>query len=90
MAVRKRTTIRIETHQFWLVREREVLPRLWCADCGAEVHQLDATQAAVLAGLTLRALCRLVEAGLLHATDAPDGALLVCLNTLLNYTPTGD
>ena len=88
MPTRKRITIRIETHQFWRVSDREVLPHLWCAGCGAQVCQLDAQQAAALAGLTVRALCRLVEAGLLHATDAPDGALLVCLNTLLRRTPT--
>lgn len=42
-------------------------------------------QSGVLAGLGLRAISRLIEAGELHATESPTGTSLVCANSLASY-----
>lgn len=90
MATRRTTRVFIETHECWVVRRPEQLRRAWCAGCGEEAVQLAAEQAARAAGTTLRALCRLVEAGLLHSTETADGSLLVCVNSLMEQTSKGD
>jgi pyruvate/2-oxoacid:ferredoxin oxidoreductase beta subunit len=90
VATRRTTRVFIETHECWVVRRPEQLRRAWCAGCGEEAVQLAAEQAARAAGTTLRALCRLVEAGLLHSTETADGSLLVCVNSLMEQTSKGD
>ncbi|PYS75743.1 MAG: hypothetical protein DMF66_18575 [Acidobacteria bacterium] len=90
VAKRRTTRVFIETHEFWLVRRPEQLRRAWCAGCDGEVGHLAAEQAARAVGITLRALCRMVEAGALHSTETPDGSLLVCVNSLMEQTSKGD
>lgn len=90
MATRRTTRVFIETHECWVVRRPEQLRRAWCAGCGEEVEQLAAEQAARAAGMTLRVLCRMVEAGTLHSTETTDGSLLVCVNNLMEQTSKGD
>jgi hypothetical protein len=90
VATKRRTRITIETHQLWVVRAAEALPRRWCAGCHAQVEHIAAEQAARLAGRGLRALCREIEAGLLHAIETQAGALLVCVPSLLNHTSRGE
>ena len=90
MATRRTTRVFIETHERWVVRRPDGLRRAWCAGCGAQAGQLAAEEAARAAGLTLRALCRMIEDGRLHSTETPDGALLVCVNSLTEQTSKGD
>lgn len=90
MATKRTTRVYIETHERWVVRRPDGLRRAWCAGCGGEVVQFAAEPAARAAGLTLRALCRMVEDGRLHSTETPDGALLVCVNSLREQTSKGD
>jgi hypothetical protein len=90
VATRRTTRVFIETHEFWVVRRPELLTRAWCAGCGEEAGHLAAEHAARASGTTLRALCRLVEAGRLHSTETADGSLLVCVNSLMEQTSKGD
>lgn len=90
MAKRRTTRVFIETHECWVVRRPEQVRRAWCAGCRAEAEHLAAEQAARAAGLSLRALCRMVEAGQLHSNETTDGSLLVCVNSLLEQTSKGD
>jgi hypothetical protein len=87
---RRTTRVFIEKHEFWVVRHAEPPCRAPCSACGVEAEHLAAERAARAAGLTLRALCRMVEAGLLHSTETPDGSLLVCVNSLMEQTSKGD
>jgi hypothetical protein len=77
---KRRTEITVETDQVLFLRRRSF--RLaWCAACAGQVHLVTAEEAAILAGLNLRAIFRRVEADQLHYTETPDGQLLICLNS---------
>jgi hypothetical protein len=45
-------------------------------------------EAAAFAGLSQRAIFRLIESSQLHFTETPDGALLICVNSLLEKPKT--
>ncbi|NOT60907.1 MAG: hypothetical protein HOP19_11875 [Acidobacteria bacterium] len=79
---RQRTAITVETHKVTIIRHRNMV-RAWCDGCEAECDWLDAEQAAVWSGQTTRAVCRQVEAGVLHFRETGDGRLLICLASLL-------
>ena len=82
----KRTEITFETERLVISRRRA--PRAgWCEACGREVVWLPAQDAAEGAGLSLRALCRLVEARLLHFAETDGGALLICSDSLKGRPP---
>lgn len=86
MKTKKTTVIAHETHEELTVRlyrraqPHQVSDR--CAVCGPGVPLLTPEEAAPLAGLSVRALYRLVEAGLIHFKETPDGLLLVCPGNL--------
>jgi len=79
---RKRSAITIETHEVWVIRKPRQ-PRLsFCSKCGTAAQMLEPAEAARLARVSLRALFRWVEEGRVHFTEAPDGGLFICLNSL--------
>ena len=82
MNTKQRTAITVETHKVTVIRGRKA-SRAWCDGCEAESEWLDPDQAAVLSGQTTRAVCRQVEAGVLHFRETRDGRLLICLASLL-------
>ena len=79
---KQRTAITVETHKVTVIRGRKA-SRAWCNGCEAESEWLDPEQAAVLSGQSTRAVCRQVEAGVLHFRETRDGRLLLCLASLL-------
>lgn len=87
----RRKKITVETERLWVVaRGGGRRAEGWCGACRARVPMLGAEEAAALSGLGQRAIFRLVEVGRLHFTEDPAGALLVCLNSLLNETRAGN
>jgi hypothetical protein len=40
-------------------------------------------QAAIIAGVSWREIAHRIEAGQLHFSEAPDGLLMICINSLL-------
>lgn len=54
----------------------------WCPSCGAEVEMITAFEAAGLAGVSSYTIYRWAEEGRIHSDATPEGALLVCLNSL--------
>jgi len=46
--------------------------------------------AASITGLPVRALFRLLEAGLIHYREADDGTVLVCVDSLMRRAPLPD
>jgi hypothetical protein len=87
--VKKRTVTTIETHQIVAVRRRGRAPLLPCPACLGEVEVVSLEEAALLAGVSLRDICRRVGAGHLHLVETSDGGL-VCTNSLLNKASLGD
>ena len=78
---RKRTEITIETERVLVVSRSNKLIT-WCGGCGAHVEMLTADEAALLAGVSTRAIFRWAEAGQIHFAETPEGLLLVCPNAL--------
>jgi hypothetical protein len=78
VAGRKRTEITIETQVILTIR-RNGCARLWCQECGCEV---DVVQAQVLGGMAQPTLGEGSETNKTNCLEAPDGTLLVCLESL--------
>lgn len=83
--MKRRTEIKIEIERSLLVKrpgqpEREMFA--WCAQCAAQTPMLRPEEAAAAAQVSPRTIYRWIEAGKLHFTEAPDGLLFVCLNSL--------
>jgi hypothetical protein len=79
----KRTKVTVESHQLLVVR-RGGAPFIedWCSLCGKQVQMITAAEAALMAGVSLRTICRRVEGGKLHFNETGDGLLFICLNSL--------
>jgi len=80
--MKKRTETIIETHQVQIVRRRKRGTEVWCEACAAAVSMLAPESAAELAGVSQRTIYRRVEAGELHFVETPEGALLICSNSI--------
>lgn len=80
-----RRKITIETERL-LVISRKKGAEAWCERCKAPRKMLEPRDAAAISGLSARAVFRRVESGQLHFTETPDGALLICLDSLLEQT----
>ena len=79
--MKRRREIIIETHVVQVVHGRTP-HSAWCHACAATTGMITPEAAAVLARVTARTIYRWVETGALHFTDAPGGALLICLTSL--------
>jgi hypothetical protein len=77
---KKRVEITVETERTLIVRQSGGGERGWCAECAA-FTLVAPPEAAAAAGVSVREVCRRVEAGRLHFAETPDGLLLVCLNS---------
>jgi len=81
---RKRTEIAIEFEEMIQIvaRERDV-SSAWCAACDRLVTMVTPQQAAAIARVSVRAINRQVEEGGIHFLETPEGALFVCVNSLM-------
>ena len=79
----KRIETIVETHEVWVIRRRRGRTTAFCAECPDQPEMLTAGEAASLCGHSLRAVFRLVEAGLIHFRELPGGELFVCPATLI-------
>ena len=82
MIKKRKTEITIEAHEVWLVRSWRRGAPTRCAECPDRPEMLTPEEAARLAGLTSRAIYRLVESDQIHSTETEHGALFVCLAPL--------
>jgi hypothetical protein len=83
----RRTKITIETHHLLVVGRRTGVPAGWCRGCDDLVEMISPDEAAKLAGLSSRAMYRLVEAESIHFTETHDGSPLICLKSLHRSIP---
>jgi hypothetical protein len=80
----RRTEKTVEIHEFYAIRTTSgALPAL-CADCSqGDAVMLTPEQAAALAQVPTRMIYRLVETGSIHYSEAPGGAIIVCVRSLV-------
>ena len=87
--MKKRTVTTIETHQVVVVRRPEGAADSWCPSCLKQVQMVSLEEAALLAGVGLRDICRRVGDGDIHLIETTGGAL-VCPTSLLTKAFFGD
>ena len=87
--MRKRTVTTIEMHQIVTVRRPAGAALAWCPACLKEVEMVSLEEAAILAGVSLRDICRRVGADHIHFVETADGDF-VCTNSLLIMVSSGD
>lgn len=78
----RKTEITFETERLLVFSRRPAAREDWCAGCGRETLWLPAEEAAGAAGVSLRELCRMVEARRLHFAETEGGALFICFDSL--------
>lgn len=81
MKMIRRTRVTIQTERLLMMSSSRSLYSL-CEACGDEVRMVTVDQAAALTRVYSREIYREVEAGKLHFTEATQGSLLICLNSL--------
>lgn len=62
----------------------------WCEGCGEQVKLVTPETASTVTGLSVRAICRMVEANEAHFSETPNGSLLICLNSLFRESKEQD
>ena len=76
-------------HQTVTVRRPAGAADFWCPACLKQIQMVSLEEAALLAGVGLRDICRRVGDGRIHLVETADGTL-VCLASLLNEVSSGD
>ena len=87
----KLTTITIETDSL-LVLEAGSSRIAWCARCSSEVQMIPLQGLGVLSNLLPAEVQDWIDSEDLHRAAAPDGAPLICLNSMLRkvqFSKTG-
>ena len=79
----------VEMHQTFTVRRRAGAADCWCPACLKQVPTVSLEEAALLAGVGLRDICRRVGDGDIHLVETADGTP-VCLASLLLEVSSGD
>jgi len=76
------TQITIETSRILIIR-RGRSTRTQCQECAREVDVVGLEEASVLTGMTQPALRECVGNGKWHFSESSEGALLICLDSLM-------
>jgi hypothetical protein len=77
---KKRTEIVVETSRLLLIGRAS--SSAWCGACRARGPMFTPEQAAAVAGMSVRAAYRNIEAGQLHFIERPASPLLICSASL--------
>jgi hypothetical protein len=85
MKRRKTTEIVVEREQTFVIRKLDYSELQGCPQCGDNTHLVSVDEAVSIVHLTARAIYQQVESQHAHFTETPDGKLLVCPNSLLQY-----
>ena len=82
MKVRRIMKIGVETQRVVSLTKRVGAIEAWCSQCGEQRQMIHPEEAAARAGVSLRAIYRLVEAQKLHFIETPEGLVLICPNSV--------
>jgi hypothetical protein len=83
MKTSSKTEIIVETYRILTIKGNSRCRLAWCEACGEQVRMATADEAAILAGLSSRAIYQLIEARQLHFVETPGGGVFICLNSLV-------
>jgi len=89
MKIRKttRTTeVTVEKSEFIVVRRPHRSVPAWCVECGKPVRLVKPEDAAIATGLNVREVYRRIEKGEVHFVETREGAPLVCMKSLQNFS----
>jgi hypothetical protein len=78
----RKTEVTVETDRILIIRRQNVI-RGWCQDCAGEADWVSLEEAGAIAGTSPATLRDHPQSQAWHFCEAPDGALLVCLASLL-------
>lgn len=78
----KETKITIESHSLLILRGRRSL-WAWCPDCASEVEVIPLDGVGVISNLAPPEVEAWIQSEDLHHSRAADGALLICLNSMI-------
>ena len=84
--MKRKTEITIETERLLIISKRNTSALGWCAGCNGQVRLLNAEVASRVAGVSPRAIYRLIETDQLHFIETRDQRLLICVNSLSQMT----
>ena len=82
MKVRRIVKIGVETQRVVSLTKRVGAIETWCSQCGEQRQMIHPEEAAARAGVSLRAIYRLVEAHKLHFIETSEGLVLICPNSV--------
>ena len=82
MKVRRTMKIGLETQRVVSLTKRVHILEAWCNQCGQQREMIHPEEAAARAGVSPRAIYRLVEAHKLHFIETPEGLVLICPNSV--------
>jgi hypothetical protein len=83
MSQNKRTIIRTETREVWVVRRGKSKRTLWCEECRTHAEWLSLLDTARLSGFTLKEITGLIKTGLIHFQETTEGESVACANSLI-------
>jgi hypothetical protein len=84
--MKRRTEITIETSRLTLIGRRGGATRAWCPLCEAHVEMVSHDQAVGLLRVSTRIIHQMVDEEKLHFIETPDGLLLICVNSLFQWS----
>jgi len=85
----RRMKITVERERLLVVHQQQG-GESWCTECSATVTMLRPVEAAAVAAVSDRTIFRQIESHRLHFTETSQGAVLICLNSLLKPESPGD
>lgn len=85
----RKMRITVENERLLVVSQRQGTES-WCEDCHATVRMLSPAEASALAAVSDRTIFRQIESRRLHFTETSEGAVLICLNSLLKQEALGN
>jgi hypothetical protein len=77
-----KTEITVETHRVLTIKRGTRHRLAWCEECGKQARMMTADEAAILAGVSPRAIYRRIEARELHFVETSNGLVFICLNSV--------
>lgn len=84
--IRKRTEITVEIDRLVVIHENKRIVA-WCAPCAELREMLASDDAALIAQVKSSTIFQWVESGRIHATETPEGLLLICSQSLTRTKP---
>jgi hypothetical protein len=86
MKTSSKTEITAETHRVLTIKRGSRCWLAWCEECGQQTRMVTADEAAILAGLSPRAIYQLIQARGLHFLETPYQEVFICLDSLGNLS----